>query len=124
MALTLISFPLLFRWIGQGALESLEDQIHLARTMGARWGQILFEIVWPQRSDPFFRMAGMAALWASGDFAVSSIIAEGNRTWALTIDSLMSSYRLDLASLLTIPLFALGLLCYGFFVGACRYVAR
>jgi len=124
VALTLLSFPLLFRWMGQSALESLEEPIAVARTLGASWSQILFEIIWPQRAPIFFRMAGVSALWASGDFALSSIVAEGHRTWALWIDSLLNSYRLDLASLLTIPLFAMGLLCYGFFVGAGRYVAR
>lgn len=123
-ALTMVSFPLLFRWIGQAALESLEEQILVARTLGASWSQILFEIIWPQRAPVFFRMAGLSSLWASGDFAISSIVAEGHRTWALWIDSLMNSYRLDLASLLTIPLFAMGLFCYAFFVGAARYVTR
>ena len=70
VALTLISFPLLFRWIGQAALESMEEQIAVARTMGASWSQIVFEIVWPQRANVFFRMAGLSSLWASGDFAL------------------------------------------------------
>lgn len=124
VALTLVSFPLLFRWLGQAALESLEEQIAVARTLGASWSQILFEIIWPERAPVFFRMAALSSLWASGDFALSSIVAEGNRTWALWIESLINSYRLDLASLLTIPLFALGLICYAFFVGAARYVTR
>lgn len=124
VALTLVSFPLLFRWLGQAALESLEEQIAVARTLGASWSQILFEIIWPERAPVFFRMAALSSLWASGDFALSSIMAEGHRTWALWIESLINSYRLDLASLLTIPLFALGLICYAFFVGAGRYVTR
>jgi ABC-type Fe3+ transport system permease subunit len=124
IALTLISFPLLFRWMGQAALESLEDQIVISRTLGASWSQILFEIIWPQRGGIFLRMSGLCALWASGDFAVSSIIAEGDRTWALLVDGLIGNYRLDLASLLTVPLIAIGLLCYGFFLGAARYVTR
>jgi thiamine transport system permease protein len=124
VALTLVSFPLLFRWLGQSALESLEEEIVVARTLGASWSQILFEIIWPQRGPVFFRMAALGSLWASGDFALSGIMAEGHNTWALWIDSLLNSYRLDLASLLTIPLFALGLFCYAFFVGASRYVNR
>jgi thiamine transport system permease protein len=124
MALALVTFPLLFRWLGQSALESLEEQIAVARTLGASWSQILFEIIWPQRAATFLRMSGLGALWASGDFALTSIMAEGHRTWAIWIDSLLNSYRLDLASLLTIPLFAIGLICYGFFVGAARYVNR
>lgn len=124
VALTLVSFPLLFRWMGQAALESLEEQIRIARSLGASWSQIVFEIIWPQRAPVFFRMAALSSLWASGDFAISSILAEGHRTWALWIDSLLNSYRIDLASLLTIPLFAMGLICYAFFVGAARYVGR
>lgn len=124
IALTLVLFPLLFRWIGQPALEALEEQIYVARTLGASWGLILFEVILPQGASAFFRMAGLGALWASGDFAISSIIAEGDRTWALSISSAMGAYRLDLASIMTVPLFILGLLCYGFFRGAGRYVAR
>lgn len=123
VALALISFPLLFRWLGQASLESLNEQILIARSLGAAWSKILFEIVLPQRASVFFRMAGLGALWACGDFAVSSILAEGDQTWALWIQSLVDSYRLDLATLMTIPMFVLGLLCYGFFVKAGRYVA-
>jgi ABC-type sulfate transport system permease component len=124
VAIPLISFPLLFRWMGQSALESLDEQILVARTLGASWVDILFAVIWPQRASVFLRMSGLSALWASGDFAISSIIAEGDLTTALWIDGLIGTYRLDLATLATIPLFAMGILCYGFFVGASRYVTR
>ena len=39
-------------------------------------------------------------------------------------NTLMGSYRFDLASLLTVPLFAMGLFCYAFFTVAGRYVSR
>lgn len=124
VALTMVSFPILFRWIGQAALESLEEQILIARSLGASWGQIVFEIVWAQRGHEFLRMAGLCALWASGDFALSSIIAESNHTWALFIDDLIGNYRLELATVYTVPLFLIGLMCYGLFIGASRYVTR
>jgi ABC-type Fe3+ transport system permease subunit len=124
VALTMVSFPILFRWIGQAALESAEEQILVARSLGASWGQIVFEVIWPQRGHEFLRMAGLSALWASGDFALSSIIAESNHTWALYIDDLIGNYRLELATVYTVPLFLIGLLCYGLFIGVSRYVAR
>jgi thiamine transport system permease protein len=124
VALTLMSFPVLFRWIGQVALEELEHQIIIARSLGASWLQILFEVIWPQRGSEFLAMAGLCALWTSTDFALTSILAEGNTTWAIYIQDLIANYRLELATLFTVPLFLIGVLCYGFFVGAARYVTR
>lgn len=124
VALTLISLPLLYRWIVHSALEGLSGQILLARTLGASWFSILMEVVWPQVSVPVSRACGLAALWASGDFALSGILAGDINTLPLVMDSLIGVYRMEAAQVLMLPLLVIGLCAYFFFVMMGRYVAR
>lgn len=124
LALTLWSFPFLYRWLGHSTLQALENQMLVARTMGASHGMILSRVVFPQAARAFFTAAGLASLWACGDFALTSILIGDQSTWGLLIENAMSSYRLDLASLMLIPLMLLGALCYGTLKGVERYVSR
>jgi thiamine transport system permease protein len=124
VALTLISFPLLFRWIVHSALADLEQQVSVARTLGAGWALVLFEIVWPQAAPQILRACGLAALWASGDFAVTGIIAGGLNTVPLVMEGLIGNYRIESAQLIMFPLLVLGLGLYALFEGASRYVTR
>jgi len=124
LALTLISVPLLYRWIVHSALTGVSGQISMARTLGASWSRILFEIVWPQVSSPVMRACGLAALWASGDFALTGILAGGASTLPLLMDDLIGNYRMELAQVLMIPLVAIGLGTYYLFVRVGRYVSR
>jgi len=122
LALTLISLPLLYRWIVHSALSGLSGQITMARTLGASWSDILFEIVWPQASAPVLRACGLAALWASGDFAVTGILAGPVGTLPLIMEDLISNYRMEQAQVLMIPLVTIGLGTYFLFVRVGRYV--
>lgn len=124
MALTLISVPLLYRWIVHSALAGISGQIGMARTLGASWSSILFEIVWPQVSSPLMRACGLAALWASGDFALTGILAGNVTTLPLVMEDLIGNYRMEMAQVLMIPLVAIGLGTYYLFVRAGRYVTR
>ncbi len=124
VALTLISFPLLYRWMVHSALSALERQIGVARSLGAGWGMVLFEIVWPQASGAILRASGLAALWASGDFALSGILLGDEVTLPLLMNGLLGQYRFDTAQLLLFPLLAVGLSLYVLFVGVRRHVAR
>lgn len=124
LALTLISFPLLYRWIVHSALSGVRSQVLTARTLGASWGMILGEIVWPQVAPQVLRACGLAALWASADFALSGILANGFNTVPLLMDSLLGSYRIEAAQLLMFPLLLVGMGLYFLFTGATRYVAR
>jgi len=124
LALTLISFPLLYRWLVHSALAALREQVVVARLLGADWRMILFEVVWPQAADQVLRACGLAALWAVGDFAVSSIIAGDLNTVPLLMESLLGAYRIDAAQLLMFPLLFIGLGLYGLFVGVTRYVGH
>lgn len=124
LALTMISVPLLYRWIVHSALAGVSGQIGMARTLGASWSNILFEIVWPQVSAPLMRASGLAALWASGDFALTGILAGGVLTLPLVMEDLIGNYRMELAQVLMIPLVAIGLGTYYLFVKMGRYVSR
>ncbi len=124
VALTLISFPLLYRWIVHSALAALGEQVSVARSLGADWRMILFEIVWPQVAGQVLRACGLAALWAAGDFAVSGVIAGDLNTVPLLMESLLGNYRIETAQLLMFPLLFAGLGLYGLFVGAARHVVR
>lgn len=123
-AMTLISFPLLYRWMAHSTLASLQKQVTVARTLGAGWLSILLEIVWPQAAPQLMRVCGLAALWASGDFAISGILAGDLKTVPLVMEGLMGNYRIEAAQLLMFPLLFLGLALYGVFTGAARYVSR
>ncbi len=124
VALTLISLPLLYRWMVHSTLTALSRQVAVARTLGAAWSTVLFEIVWPQAAPQILRAAGLAALWASGDFAISGILLGTDLTLPLVMDNLLNNYRFESAQLLLLPLLAVGLTLYGLFVGAARYVTR
>ncbi|MGZ3723915.1 MAG: hypothetical protein ACXVA9_13320 [Bdellovibrionales bacterium] len=124
VALTLISFPLLYRWMVHAALGGLQNQIVVARSLGARWSSVLFEIVWPQVAPQLLRASGLAALWGASDFAVSGIVGSELNTLPLVMDGLMSNYRFESAQLLMFPLLLVGLGLYGLFTGAARYVTR
>ncbi len=124
LALTMISLPLLYRWIVHSSLVAVEDQILTARTLGASWFNILIEIVWPQTSTAMLRASGLAALWASGDFALSGILLGRSATVPLMMEHLIANYRMEAAQLLMIPLVVIGLIVYFMFVNAGRYVSR
>lgn len=122
LAISLLSFPLLYRWMVHGAVASLERQVQAARLMGASWSLILFDVVWPQAAPAILRASGLAALWGSGDFAITSIVAGNINTVPLLITSLIRNYRIESAELLLLPLLVTGLMLYGLFVGGSRYV--
>lgn len=125
LALTLISFPLLYRWLGHSALSGTRGQVQVARALGANWRMIVFEVVWPQSAPQLLRASGLAALWASGDFAVSGIVATGGlHTLPLLMQDLIGNYRIEAAQILMFPLLVTGLGLYALFLGASRYVAR
>jgi thiamine transport system permease protein len=124
LALTILSLPLLYRWMVHSVLSGLNGQIVVARLLGASWSQILFEVVWPQSAQVMLRASGLAALWASGDFALSGIFLGGAKSLPLLMTDLIGNYRIDLAQAIMVPLALIGLGVYFLFVTAARYVSR
>lgn len=109
LGLTLIYFPSLYRWMGESTLNPLYGQWQVAHLMGASSGLIFRRVVWPQVAPQFALISGLAAFWAIGDFAFSSIVAPRDLTLAMLVHSLMGAYRLELATLLVWPLLLMGL---------------
>ena len=99
LGLSLLFFPLLYRFRGELALQKLSHQAETARFLGAGWGMIFRKILWPQSRGVFFLCSGMAGFWACGDFSYSLIVSQGHWNLALAAHDFFSSYRLDLAVL-------------------------
>ncbi|MGE0763972.1 MAG: hypothetical protein AB7N80_11890 [Bdellovibrionales bacterium] len=118
LGLSLICFPALYRWLIDSSAEALQNQIQVARTLGASWGKIWRQITLPQVAPEIGLAAALAALWAAGDFALSGLIASQDLTLAMVIEGLLSSYRLELATWMMGWLMVAGLLVAGAFVGA------
>ncbi|MES2965196.1 MAG: hypothetical protein V4760_15020 [Bdellovibrionota bacterium] len=97
IGLALVATPAFYRLRWDGVLSSLRGQRSIAETLGASRSLIFRKIVWPQTIGAACFVAGLASLWAWGDFALSRVVAEGDVTLALIVQSLMESYRLELA---------------------------
>ncbi len=115
VGLGLLFFPALYRLMGESLLNRLEVQVRLAHLMGASFWEQFIRIIWPQCVPTFFLLAGVAAFWATGDFAYSAITAGSQQNLALLIQDVFSMYRLELASILTLILLASGILNFVFF---------
>lgn len=115
LGLTLITVPAIYR-LGWGSLlEALEGQLATARLLGASWQQCFWEILFPQVIKKGGYLAGLSAFWASGDFALSSIVAGRDLTLGLLIQSLLGSYRLEIALVLVWLLVITGGISFIFF---------
>ena len=101
LGITLLSLPLCYKFIVDSVLTSIENQIQVARTMGASHFQVFRGVVWPQVRSSCGLAAGLGAFWACGDFAFTSMVVEKEITLALKIKSLLGAYRLELSVLLS-----------------------
>ena len=116
-ALTLIYGPYLYRLFYFSKLSQLRKQVQWAQVMGVGWNRIFFLVLWPQLLPHICFLSGLGALWACGDFALSSMLVEGNLSLTLKIQSLFKSYRLQEALNLLWPLiFSCGIV-YSVFQG-------
>lgn len=113
LVLVLLSLPTLWRLGGQALVESLEKQREAALVLGANEALFSRWILIPQLSSSFASLAGLAAVWACGDFAISKLIASRDVTLGMMTETLISSgYRLGLATTMSAMVFLLGLLCF------------
>lgn len=120
IGLTLVGVPAFYRLRWDAALQALRGQRIIAWSLGASDAQIFREIVWPQTIAPACFIAGLASLWAWGDFAFSSIIAERSITVALLTRGLLDSYRLPAATALVWMVVLGGAMSFAFFMGVGR----
>ena len=90
----------------------------IAKTLGASDWQIFSRVVYPQVINRACFIGGMAALWAWGDFALSSVVAERTATLAMAAEGMMSAYRLDGATFVVWLVMLGGLVTFAIFSGA------
>lgn len=118
LGLSLLTFPFIYRFRGELALEKLTAQVETARLCGAGWGLVFRDVLWPQCQGAFFLCAGLAGFWAAGDFAYTLIVSRGEWNLALVVYDLFFSYHLDLAVLGSWLLLILCFLVLLFWMGA------
>lgn len=114
-ALSVLFWPIFYRFKLEALLESLEFQFNLAQTLGASYFFILKKIIFPQILKYVGFASGVAALWASGDFALSVILLPKDVSLSLVIHSLLSSYRWEQAANYSFVLLLLGLFLFYLF---------
>jgi thiamine transport system permease protein len=122
-AFVILIFTTLYRWGWTQRLESLRGQVVIAETMGASRFFIFKKILLPQTTDLACRLAAVGSLWAMGDFALSKIIIGRPVTLGLVAESLMTSYRIEAAMVVTLFILFFGFLFFIFFKGV-ENVAR
>ena len=120
IALTLIGVPSFYRLYWDSTLAGLRDQRSVALTLGASEALTYWRIVVPQLVKPVCFIAGLSSLWAWGDFALSRVIAERDLTLGMIIQSLMSSYRFEMATFLVWILLLGGATTFFIFEGVGR----
>jgi len=124
LAFALLGFPLLWRMGWQGSLDSLARQRAVALTLGIEGGAFLRQIAIPQLASRASTLAGLAAVWATGDFAVSRILAHRDLTLAMMTETLMTGYRLNLATVLSLGIFLAAVVVFLALKGAGRVLGR
>ncbi|MDZ4660945.1 MAG: hypothetical protein SGJ18_04925 [Pseudomonadota bacterium] len=124
LGLSILILPVLYRFRWANLIDSLEPQIETARTLGASWNLIFTKLVFPQVIGEAGLLAGLAGIWASGDFAISKLVSGKNFTLAMHIDSLMSSYRINPGVTLAWVLIIVGVSVGMFFWGIGRVLGE
>jgi thiamine transport system permease protein len=122
--LSILWFSNLYRLYISPSLSALKTQCQVAKTLGASPRLIFFSITLPQIASSLGRAAALAALWASGEFALSSFISGEDFHLAMVIKTLSSHYRLSSSLLLSWILLAVGVGCYLIFIGVSRVISR
>jgi len=120
IGLSLMFTPAFYRLSWSGVIKSLEPQIQMARVLGASHLLIFLRIILPNVMGPLMFLAGLASFWAWGDYALSSVIAEGNLTLAMLAQALMGSYRLSIATAVVLIVTFGGLISFFLFWGVGR----
>ncbi|MCB0342858.1 MAG: hypothetical protein KDD59_11470 [Bdellovibrionales bacterium] len=116
LGVAIVSLPVMYRYNVDSAFTPLLGQVRAARTLGGSWSMIFWKITRPQVSAAIGLAAGFTAFWATGDFALSSIIAPEELTVALRAKSLLASYRIEESAQLVWVILILGGALWGLFV--------
>ena len=94
LGLSLLFLGGLYRWKWSGEIFRLASQRQLAKLMGHGYLSIFLNVIWPQSKFLALHLAGLAAFWAAGDFALSLMIfKDSGATLGLLLNSMIYSYR-------------------------------
>jgi thiamine transport system permease protein len=117
LAFTILTIPSLYRMGFGEKLRDLKSQLEQAQLLGAT-GYMAFKFVsWPQIKSQARFLGALVATWACGDFAVSRILSTRDFTLGLTVQTLLSTYRMSLASLVSVLLLLACLVCFFIIIG-------
>ncbi|MBL7669374.1 MAG: iron ABC transporter permease [Bdellovibrionaceae bacterium] len=108
----ILFFPTLFRWGGLSELKMLEAQIQNAQILGAGPWKIFSEVTLPQVLARATWLGGVGSFWIAGEFALSRLLMNQDRTLGLIAQSFLSSYRLSLGTLLCALMILCGLVAF------------
>lgn len=123
VAFIILSLPAVYR-LGWGeTLKSLQNQIYVAQSFGASPRLIVKQVIWPQMKSTSRFMGALVATWVCGDFAVARILSTQDFSLGLILETLLTSYRMSLASVVSAGLMLLCGLCF-FVIMGFDYVDR
>lgn len=115
LALGVLFVPLIYRMGLHNHFKSLQVLRERAFVMGATRLQIFNKITFPLLKKELFFFSALGAFWASCDFVVIGLLTNQDVTLALLIQNLIGSYRLEVATVLSWFLLALGAFVIWFF---------
>jgi thiamine transport system permease protein len=119
----LLVAPALYRLEWDSRLESLRAQFRAAEALGASDALIFARVALPQLWRPACVLAGLAAFWTWGDFALSAIVADRHVSIGMASSALLDAYRVDQAMVAAALALAGGAATFLLFLGA-GYVDR
>ncbi len=114
VGLAVVFFAGLYRLSLASPLANLNNQIEVAKVLGASTFKIFQVVLLRPMLKPVVFIAAIGSMWACGDFALSSILSSEDFHLALIVKSLASSYRLDAAQTLMFILYLVSLCCFAF----------
>lgn len=107
MAQIFIFLPSMIKIYLHPQLLGIHPQEQIAELSGASYGQIWYKIRWPQTLPSLGVIASLVGVWSICDFSISRILMSANSILSLEILTLMSGYRLPLATMLSLVLIAI-----------------
>lgn len=97
VVLFILTVPSALRIFFWDKLSGIISQVEVARTLGANKTKVVSVILWPQMKMTICTMSSVVGVWVMGDYAVSRFMLSKTVTIAMLMDSLISSYRLEMA---------------------------
>ncbi len=114
-AFVLINLSSFYRSGWGSLLLQFDRQREISDVLGAKPSDYILRILFPQILPQAGRIAGLAAAWMAGDFAISKILAYKHMSLAMLIENLMSSYRFNQAAVLSLGIIIVSLIQFSFF---------